>query len=118
MAKDERKINRAVAVQGYTRSFVAGDEDALAQAIEEDKDGAIDVERLSKSGVLVGFGKATAESAQTRNKQRKADGEQADESAEDGELPEGEGTDAPKKVKPAKPEKQPRAARRKKAAEE
>lgn len=63
MAKDTPKIHGAVAVAGYTRSFVAGDEDALAEAIKDDTDGLIDVEHLTKSGAITGYGVAAPASA-------------------------------------------------------
>lgn len=81
MAKDERKIVGAVAVHGYTRAFVAGDEDALADAIKKDKDGVIDVAHLSKAGAISGFGESAGPAVGTLNRQRDAEGDFADSDA-------------------------------------
>lgn len=66
MAKDERKIHGSVAVSGYTRAFLAGDEDALADAIKDDTDKMIDVEHLTKSGAISGYGVASPASAEAK----------------------------------------------------
>lgn len=115
MAKDELKINGAVAVAGYTKPFVAGDEDALADAIANDTEKNIDVEHLTRSGAIEGFGGKADVPDGTVNRQRNADGERADKkgveaadaAAEEGSAPakvsaKGSGTGKAAKAKRAK----------------
>jgi hypothetical protein len=119
MAKDERRIVGAVSVAGFSRSFVAGDEDALADAIANDTEKSIDVDHLTKTGAIVGFGGKAEAPVEVVNRQRKADGSRADAKAveaADTEVKESSAPrSAPVKQAPAKGErsaqKKGRAAR-------
>jgi hypothetical protein len=84
MAKDEEtkpRIIGSVAVAGFDRAFVAGDEDALADAIAKDEDKMIDVDHLTRTGAIANFGSKAEAPVEVVNKQRDADGSRADEKA-------------------------------------
>ena len=76
----EKKIVGAIAIGD--RTFRAGDEAALDEALQSEQGKGVDVEKHAKDGVLVGYGRGTAESVQTVNRQRDAKGKPADAKAE------------------------------------
>src|SRR5690349_15978795 len=97
----DKQIIGAVGVGDAT--FTAGQEaefEAAVKAAHANKTGNVDFDKLEAAGVIRGFGKATAESVQAANRQRKADGSRADEAVEEA-VEDGTDTEAPKAAKKA-----------------
>lgn len=102
----DKQIIGAVGVGNAT--FTAGQEaefEAAVKAAHANKTGNVDFDALESAGVIRGFGKATAEAAQTMNRQRKADGSRADEAAAEADAEAADASEAPAPKAAKKPRK-------------